>query len=155
MRRRVFRAIAALAGLSGMAVTMLAAAQAANAVEFNYCETNGNFCIGAPDLGTFAPVVETGAGRAINLLGVSGGYWKLQFNAAPSQCVAATDNGNGVVIHHCNGGLGTLWQIINNANGHLQFWDREHDTLLAGRNNGTQYKLITEPAEGWFYNFDG
>jgi hypothetical protein len=154
MSRKIIRAASVLVATLGIPAAILASPLSASAAGNHLCETNGNYCVGAPSLATDAPVVETQFGRDINLLFLGNAQYELQFNAAPSQCVAAANNGHDVVIHHCNGGLGVVWILFINSNGHLQWQNREFSTFLAGHNNGTQYQVKPPGLSGWFYNFD-
>jgi hypothetical protein len=158
VRHKIFRAIPLLAGALGIAAAMLAAPQAANAASSSgaICETSGAFCIGAPTLSTDSAVTETASGRTITIMNIpnSTSQFELKINAAPSLCVAATNNNVNAVLHACNGGAGTVWNIFVNGNGHLQFQDREFDTFLAGRDNGGQFQVKPSGVAGFFYNFD-
>jgi hypothetical protein len=145
--------VALTAGASPALASM--AAPPASASGNHLCETSGNYCIGAPSLATDAPVVETSSGRDITLEFLGSAQYELQFNDAPSECVAAANNGTDVVIHHCNGGDGVVWILFLNANGHLQWQNREFSgDYLAGHNDASQYQVKAPGLSGWFYNFD-
>jgi hypothetical protein len=153
MKHKIIRAIPLLAGAFGIAVALLAAPQAANAAGGPpICETSGAFCIGAPTLSTDAAVTETASGRQINMIAAGAGV-ELQINAAPSLCVAVTNNNANAVLHPCNGGAGVVWNK-NTSTGHLRFQDQEFGTWLAGRDNGTQFTVKPLGVTGFFYNFD-
>jgi hypothetical protein len=152
------RIASVLVALLGMTVAIVALPASASAAGGALCETNGNFCVGAPQVFTDAPVDETPTGRLIDIEVVSSTPTDLQvelaLNTDTALCVAAADNQHDVVLHHCNGGLGTVWHVFANSNGHLQFQDREFGTWLAGHNNGTQFQVKQAGLNGWFYNFD-
>jgi hypothetical protein len=156
LRKPIRAVMVLLATLAAVFAAPLPASAAAN----HLCETNGNFCVGAPSLATFAPVVETLSGRNITLIFLGNDaqgipQFEIQLDAAPSECVAGADNGIDVVLHHCNGGLGVVWKRHFSQNGHLQWNSREFPTKwLAGHNDGTQYQLKPLGLSGWFYNFD-
>lgn len=158
MRRRTVRTIPLLVGVLGMGIAMLVAPPAANAAGNNVCETSGSFCIGAPTLALNAPVVETVTGRVINIMsqGLPAGQVELQISAAPSLCVAAADGDVNVVLHACQRGQGTVWIEMppgGSGNPHT-FQDREFDTFLAGRDNGTEFKVEGPNVPGFFYRFN-
>jgi hypothetical protein len=121
------------------------------------CEKSGKYCLGAPNLAVDHPVVEAKKGRAINFIFLSNPnnklHEELQLAASPKECVAAASNGIDVVLHHCNGGLGTAW-IISGNNPPLLFRSVEFPTeTLAGHNNGTQYHVNSKGQKGWYYKF--
>jgi hypothetical protein len=103
-------------------------------------------------------VTETASGRTITITIMlaqgSTTQFVLKINAVPSLCVAATNNDVNAVLHACNGGSGTVWNIFVNANGHLQFQDRLFGTYLAGLDNGSQFQVKPLGVAGFFYNFD-
>jgi hypothetical protein len=153
--RKPTHALIVLLGTLALPAAVLAAPLPASAAGPHVCETNGNYCIGAPGLSNDAGVFETLAGRDITLLFLGNAQYKLVVNAAPSECLAAANNGEDVVLHHCDGGLGTVWILHINPNGHLQFQNREFPTkYLAGHNNASQFQVKPLGLSGWFYNFD-
>jgi hypothetical protein len=153
--RKPARAVMVLLATLAVPVAVFAAPLPASAVGNHLCETSGNYCVGAPSLALYAPVVETISGRDIHLISLGNNQFDIELNAAPGECVAAANNGTDVVIHPCNGGLGTVWIEHFNPNNHRQFESREFRTkYLAGHNNGTQFQVKTLGQSGWFYNFD-
>jgi hypothetical protein len=153
--RLPIRALMVLLAALAVPAAVLAAPLPASAAGPHVCETSGNYCVGAPGLGVDAPVVETRSGRNITFLFLGNAQYNLIIDAAPSECVAAANNGHDVVLHHCNGGLGTVWILHINPNGHLQFESREFPTkYLAGHNDGSQFQVKVLGLSGWFYNFD-
>jgi hypothetical protein len=98
----------------------VAFATPANAAGCHLKESIGDFRVGAPDLSDFAPAVETGDGRVVHFVDVQTGQVKIEFDAGPGLCVAASDSGVRAMVHDCNGQLGTVW-IEQSSGGHLQF----------------------------------
>ena len=153
MSRKIIRAVTVLVATLGIPAAIFASPQYASAAQ-HLCESFGLYCVGAPSLATDAPVDETTSGRDLNFLTQGNGQWKIQFNADLSQCVAAANNGTDVVIHHCNGGNGTVW-IKHSVDTHTEWESREFPGFyLAGRNNGSQYQIKPGGLSGWYYKFD-
>jgi hypothetical protein len=103
------------------------------------CETFGSYCVGAPTLNRFDPVVEKLSGRLIDRDVIPnetvGGHpkVKLRFNADSTKCVAAANSGNGVVIHPCDGsGVDWGW---DGTTGHDRYLNRETLLYLSGHNS--------------------
>jgi hypothetical protein len=150
-----------MAVLLAVPVTVLAAPSPASADDnFHWCEANGSYCIGAPDLSEYAPVMETATGRDIytNLVSPNDGGFELSFAAKQSLCVAAANNAKDVVIHRCNGGMGVVWYEVDvYGTGYTIFQNREFPTLmLAGHDDGTQLQLKSfnnQPVANWYYKF--
>jgi hypothetical protein len=158
MSRKIIRAASVLAATLGLPAAIFAAPLSASAATAPLlCEAFGNYCVGAPSLSTDAPVDETISGRNVNFLSQGNGQWKIQFNASLSQCVAAANNHTDVVIHHCNGGAGTLWirhTVVCSPQCEYQWESNEFpDRYLAGANNGSQYQIKQLGVTGWFYKF--
>ncbi|HYS30881.1 MAG TPA: hypothetical protein VEM58_01345 [Streptosporangiaceae bacterium] len=153
MSRKIIRAVSVLVATLGIPAAIFASPLSASAAQ-HLCESFGIYCVGAPDLSTDAPVVETLSGRDLNFLSQGNGIWKIQFNADLSQCVAAANNRIDVVIHHCNGGAGTLWKKHFMDSTHIKWESHEFpEFYLAGRNNGSQYQVEPLGVSGFFYNF--
>ncbi|HEY3957634.1 MAG TPA: hypothetical protein VGM53_30060 [Streptosporangiaceae bacterium] len=118
------------------------------------CESSGNhYCIGAPNLVLYDPVVETVSGRYINDQAEDGGV-RLQLNAATSLCVAAANDGVDVVLHPCSGGEGIIWFQEESPNGN-RFESREFSgKFLSGASSeNSQYQLKDLGANGWEQQF--
>jgi hypothetical protein len=151
---RMFPAGAAALAVSGL---LLATSPPASAqVSFHWCETNGSYCIGAPSLALYDPVVETTTGRLLYTpsSGTTNNF-KLQFAADQTKCVAASNSGDHVVIHPCNGS-GVVWipTDINGNNGSELLESNEFPgKYLSGDNMGHQFQLKSHGASGWFQRF--
>jgi hypothetical protein len=148
-----------LAATLTVPAVVFATALPASALNNHLKETSGSYRVGAPDLALYQPVKETSAGRNVDVISaitVGANAVYIKFSAPHNDlCVAAADNGTGVVIHACNGGNGIVWFISSDANGHNFFESKEfRGTYLAGHNNGTQFQLKPNPTGGWFERFD-
>ncbi|HEX5115270.1 MAG TPA: hypothetical protein VFW65_08735 [Pseudonocardiaceae bacterium] len=140
------RTIVAL--LAALIIPIMAFAAPANAAGTHLMESSGSFRIGAPDLSDFAPVVETTAGRDLQIVGAgtgTAGQVKIEFTGTtgPDLCVAASDSGVTVVVHTCSGQLGTVWSE-QMENGHRLFLSREFNMpprYLCGLDDGTQFRM--------------
>jgi hypothetical protein len=135
---------------------ILAASPPASAsVGLHLCETFGSYCIGAPSLGLYNPVVETASGRLLEINPVgTGNQRELAFASNPSECVAADNDGDLVVIHPCNGGSGVVWLEGTGSSGGAIYESREFSGLyLSGADNGTQFQLKDRGASGWYQQF--
>jgi hypothetical protein len=150
--RVAFGMAAAAVVTSEMLFTGVPAASAAtNSADWH--ETYGHYAIGAPSLALYAPVRETPDGRYMHFVNVKGGYEvELALDADPSKCVAASDSGYWVVLHACNGGLGTVWVLhVGSA---VSFESREFPgRYLAGDNHGDEFELKSPSARGWYEQF--
>jgi hypothetical protein len=135
-----------------LVVTVAAPASAAPS---HVCETSGDFCLGAPSLVIDAPVRATVSGRDVVLRGVGNNQVEIILSADTSECVAAANNRMDVVLHHCDGGLGTVW-IKHNLIAPFKYESREFPGwYLAGRNvQGSQFQLKQDPTGGWLLRFD-
>ena len=155
MGRKRTRAVMALLTALVVPVAVFAAAPPASANGNHLCETSGNYCVGAPTLALYAPVVETVSGRDLGTIPLGNNQFELVFLANTTFCVAAANNGIDVVVKHCQGDFGVVWIREFNPNGHLQFHNREFSNkFLAGHNDGTQFHAKDAGRPGWFYNFD-
>jgi hypothetical protein len=161
IRARALRVALLLAAVALPAGLFAAPADAASGA-FLLHEANGSFAVGAPNLTVDSPVVETASGRQLFFPFVQTGpngnpEVELQLKADTTECVAAAANRVDVVLHHCDGGLGTVWIEHTNDNGKKQYEPREFRGLfLAGHNQptGTQFQLKSLTNGAWFHNFD-
>jgi hypothetical protein len=135
--------------------SLLAASPAASArVGLHLCETFGhNYCVGAPTINLYDPVIETTGGRLLNFIPSSGGGEKIAFSADITKCVAAANNGHDVVVHPCDGS-GTVW-IEHQCPATTCFENNKFATLyLSGRDSlGSQYQIKIRGAAGWDQQF--
>lgn len=124
------------------------------------CEKNGNmYCIGAPNLAMYAPVIETVRGRNLTVSPLNGtlNTYLISIDAAPEhdECVAATNNGTDVVIHPCTG-AGVEWYLEFETDPHY-FRMRSQEfpnKYLAGFGvAGQQFQLKAPGISGWYYKF--
>jgi hypothetical protein len=139
---------AAAIAVSGL---LLAASPASASGPALVCESHGAYCIGAPTLNLYDPVKE-GSGRTINVQNVSGNSYLLEFNS--SKCVAGANNGTDVVIHPCSGGSGVVWIAQLGPDGvSCIFKNQLFGTYLSGHDNGSQFQLKGNGANGWYQQF--
>ena len=133
-------------------------ASPASAVGSQVCEANGNkYCINAPTLALYDPVIQSSSGRSIYLiwLDMTKGQLELQLAADTKKCVAAANNGHDVVLHKCSGGNGVVW-IEHLTNG-PRFESREFSgKYLAGDNvTGHQFQIRAPVSgDGFLYVFE-
>src|SRR5947207_1685939 len=156
MLRKPIRTVMVLLAAMAIPATVFATPSSASTNGNHLCETNGNYCIGAPTLALYAPVVETTSGRDLGAIDLGNNQFELVFLADNGIfCVAAANNREDVVVKHCQGDFGVVWIREFNPNGHLQFRNREFSNkFLAGHNDGTQFHAKDAGRPGWFYNFD-
>ena len=154
LARKIIRVSVAMA----IAVpTLLLTASPASATGSTFiCEAFGHYCVGAPSLALFDPVVETTGGRDIFVLSLGGTSYLLEFNADRSKCVAGANNGVDVTIHPCDGGVGIVWKThLGNDGASCLFESQKFSGLyLSGANNGTQFKIKSKGLTGWLQQFD-
>jgi len=141
----------ALVVLAASALALMAAVPA-NAAPSHLCETavNNTLCVGAPNLAVDSPVLETASGRDLVLFPEGNNQFEIKLVADQSECVAGANNQTDVVLHHCNGGLGTFW-IKHGEITNFKYESRRFPgKYLAGRGTqGTQYQLKSDPTPGW------
>ncbi len=160
MSRKFIRTALVLAATLTIPAVMFVAPLPASAANNHVCETNGSYCVGAPNLTLYAAVVETTTGRDINIDSASTGArdFYLKFSADTRLCVAAADNSSDVVIHSCNGGSGIIWRLQDaSSTEHCLptcfFKNRKVGLYLAGDNKGDQFQLKPHPLGGWYEKF--
>jgi hypothetical protein len=174
IRKAVRSAMVLLAALAISLAVSAAPSSASAALGSRLCETSGKYCLGSDNLNLDTAVTEklksNNGGRDLYLRPISGTcctdtgpglpQYEIVFGSvnSPGGCVAVSNNGSGVVIHACTGGLGTVWGLQFNSNNHMQFINREASgtifPLLEGRNNGSQYHIgQTSPLDFWTFDF--
>jgi hypothetical protein len=154
LARNIIRLSVGLATmLSGLYLAVPTASAAV--VTVNICESYGAFCIGAPTINLFDPVVETPTGRRIDVLHLSGASYELEFHADQSKCVAASNSGLLGVVHPCNGGSGVVWIVELGGDGHSCVFDSQEFPAndLSGEDNGKQFRVISQGAMGFYQQF--
>jgi hypothetical protein len=120
------------------------------------CEVTGGLCLGAPNLASFDPVVETTSGRDILPKNLGGNLWELQINAAPSECVAANNPGTLVVLHPCANNNGITWLVSQDKDGvSCDFENTLAAKYLSGDGNKHQLTLQKKGTKGWLQAFFG
>ena len=109
--RKIFRVSAGSAAIAVLGLLLAAPPASASGVAL-ICESYSShgYCIGAPNLSLYDPVVETINGRYIDVQSLGGNSYLLAFQAAPSLCLAAANNDYLAVMHPCNGGAGVVWK---------------------------------------------
>jgi len=160
MIRNVVRAVtallAALAVPAAMFVAPLPASANTTIPNVSVRETFGhNFCLGSDNLDSFTAVVERDCpGRKFNVEFTDTGFVKLRFRSSTSQCVAASNNFQNVVIHPCDG-ANVDW-ITDTSTGHTRFINRQAGTLLSGHNrlNSQFFMDCAGCTSGELQNFD-
>ena len=148
--KRISALFIAAITVPGLLVAVSPAASAR--VGGHLCETFGSFCVGAPTVGLDDPVVETADGRLLNIFPAGSGE-ELQLVDNTSLCVAAANNGSDVVMHPCNGGLGTIWHEQQGPATTLFENNEFSGKYLSGANNGTQFRIKNRGASGWEQQF--
>jgi hypothetical protein len=119
------------------------------------CETNGSYCVGAPNRTNYAPVVETTRYLIFFAPTSTQYHYKLEFALDPTKCVAAANNGYLAVLHPCNGGVGVVWILETGPDGHSDILENQEFSgkYLAGDNQGDQFHVKNYGANGWYYQF--
>jgi hypothetical protein len=137
-----FSAAAMAAAISGLLLVLAPSANASGPAKI--CETHGLYCVGAQNLGASDPVQETFDGRVIEVVSVGGNAYRLEINAMPHLCVAASDNGMLAVLKPC-GNDGVVWLAAKKpgGDGHsCRFQSRQFPgKFLTGDNQGDQFTL--------------
>jgi hypothetical protein len=154
--RKVIRILVAVTVIAVPGLLFTASPASASGVAL-ICESYSShgYCIGAPNLGLYDPVVETINGRFIDVQSQGGNKYLLAFQAAPSLCIAAANNDYLAVIHPCNGGAGVVWTAHVGPDGMSCTFENQEfsDKYLAGHNDGSQYHVKHLGASGWDYQF--
>jgi hypothetical protein len=158
VRRRVGAAIFAI--LAVFAVTgpvLLSNPTPASAVgTIRLFEAFGTYALGAPNLSSGQPVVETVSGRDVSVVPQSGTNTnvKIVFNSNTHLCVAAVDGNEAIIVNSCSG-LGTLWQPQSaSCTECFKFRNNRETSLLGtdifmyGANNGTPLYWAVTSAPG-------
>jgi hypothetical protein len=127
-----------------------------------FCETYGNYCIGANSLHVDEPVVEVSPSSARTLTAVlmsatfeNHSEYKLRFNGNTAVCVTGGPLVD-IVIHNCDD-AGTAWihdgsgRWINVAN--TKAFGNGQDIYMAGLNDGNAYMLRFLGQTGFYYRF--
>lgn len=151
--------LAAVITAAMVPAAMLATSSAASATSTStrcghIVETFGRYAIGAPSLDLEKPVMETTDGRVLDCLSSSNGM-KLAFEASPTHCVAAANDGHDVVIHLCSGD-GTVWEFRENSVCPASFCFENHrfsGMYLSGDGHGDQFQIKNANAAGWLQTF--
>jgi hypothetical protein len=157
LARKSIRLIPAGAVALAVSGLVLATSSPASAqLSFHWCETNGSYCLGAPNLVLYDPVVETSGGRLFYTPSSgSSNNFKLEFVGDTTQCVAASNSGDAVVIHPCNGS-GVVWipTDINGSNGsELLESSAFPNKYISGDGQGGKFWLKAKGANGWYQRF--
>jgi hypothetical protein len=167
MIRKVIRAASVLLSALAIPAAVLAAPLPANADSSGetICEVNGgHYCTNTTSFSSFTSVFEDShSARTIDVVFQSPNNtnYLLEFNGSflQSQCIAANNNEDRVVIKPCYGSIGVDWTLkivdgsdewINNA----ATRDAGKNIYLAGSNcQGCQFKLLPSGISGALYKF--
>lgn len=93
------------------AAVLVAPLPASAATSGSMCEVyGGHYCLNTANFNLYTVVVESGSGaRTIDAVLQNGNIYKLEFNGAPSKCVASDNTGNYVEIKLCSDNNGLNW----------------------------------------------
>jgi hypothetical protein len=139
--RKAVTIIAAIVSFTAIPVAGVVTTAAPALASVNICNSFGHkYCAGAPSLNNGDPVVLTSSGRAITEwdqgFTAFGGMevFRLQFTAAPSQCMGIAASGN-ITLRDCSGGNSnnTNW-AKEFASGGIVWISTTHDTELTSNN---------------------
>jgi hypothetical protein len=144
-----------MVALLGLPLAVLPAAPALAANTF-VCEDVAPWCIGAPNLALYSPLIETTSGRNLTVSPLRDGTYIISIDAVPGECVAAANNGMDVVIHPC-GGAGVHWYAQTDPSGpafRLISQEFPNKYLVGPGVGGAAFQLRVAGAWNCCYRFD-
>ncbi|HEY7147081.1 MAG TPA: hypothetical protein VH637_22775 [Streptosporangiaceae bacterium] len=160
MIRRAIRATSVLLSTLAIPAAVLVAPLPVSAASGeSICESFGNsYCLNSANFNSFTPIFEDNFNNA-RTIDFDGNLLVLHGSANQSQCVAATNNDDNVVVKPCSGSIGVGWTLkivdgsdewINNA----ATRNAGRNIFLAGRNcRGCQFALLPSGVSGALYKF--
>jgi hypothetical protein len=128
------------------------------ATPIRFCESHGQFCVGAPTIAFQDSVEETPSGRDFTLLVITtpdnGHFLALAFNADTNKCVAVKTNSDLVQVRACTEASNAFWVPERGPDGQsCIFRNQGTNMYLSGGNNASKFVLKAKGAKNAFQQF--